>query len=71
MNRSDIGWFLHTGHETKRWTDRRTETESGQAVIKDKRKDSVIFVVFAPGGGYCFKYVSILSVLVNEKRLSF
>lgn len=38
MNWSDTGWLLHTGHETKRWTDRRTG--SGQAVVKDKKGKS-------------------------------
>ncbi len=59
MNGSDTGWFLHTGHETKRWTDRRAETESGQAVVKDKKgKERDIFVVFAAGNGYCYRLYS-------------
>lgn len=56
MNGRDTGWFLHTGRETKRWTDRRTETDSGQAVVKGKKgKDRDIFVVFAAGDVFCHR----------------
>lgn len=57
MNGSDTGWFLHTDHETKR------RTESGQAVVKDRKEtDGHIFVVFAAWDGHGYIFCSPLNV---------
>lgn len=57
MYGSDSGWFLHTGHERKRRTDRREDRETDRGTGSDKRqekeKDSeIVNIVYAGGGGY-------------------